>query len=506
MKPREPVIGAVPLIVASTCLLFFLAGSLRSELVAGWAIFQAAFLTIAVQRFQPTAALSATFLAASLVCGLLAQPGGWWIALLHATAAFALAPRPLRIASLVAGAIAVGLPEGNLPDLFQFLLRSSVAISIFGLASSFSLERASSETSAFEPIDLGDDERHEIAPALSVYLQQHLADVSADGVAAYQYDVRAGALEAIVKLGSLPDLIKQRTIVQMGEGLVGASVASGKTIAFYSLLKPPTDAPKGVTWEGAPSVCAPIFDPESASGRPLGAIQICGANVNQASLSALQQLAARLAQALVAARKREAEQIANYQRLSGIVVQVESQSPHTHGHSQRVTAISEMLAKELGLQPELIEKIETAALFHDIGKTRIDPLILNKEGGLTRDEIAQVRQYPLHSEDICGNMGFDADTLFLIRHHGERLDKNGYPDGLEAGKQPLALRILAVADVFDTLACSRSYRGSMSIDERLKELSSLAGVKLDVLAVETLRRLHMQGRLSEIYSSETSAA
>jgi HD-GYP domain-containing protein (c-di-GMP phosphodiesterase class II) len=161
-----------------------------------------------------------------------------------------------------------------------------------------------------------------------------------------------------------------------------------------------------------------------------------------------------------------------------------------------------LLSQELGLENELKEKLCTAALFHDIGKTRVSPEILNKDGKLTEEEKIEIRKYPSYSVDICAGMGFDEDTLFLIRHHGERLDGSGYPAGLDAGKQPLALRILSVADVFDTLACTRAYREALSIDERLKEMAKIAGNKLDILVVETLRRAHVQGRIEPLYTEQ----
>jgi len=258
--------------------------------------------------------------------------------------------------------------------------------------------------------------------------------------------------------------------------------------------------PRNVVWEGAPSLCVPLFDPTSPSGRPLGVLQLVGSQLSMEALPIAQALASRIAEALATVRQREAEQLANFQKLSAIVAQVEEQSPHTRGHSHRVAALCDLLAEELGLEQEVREKLRIAALFHDIGKTRVPPEILNKEGALTDEEKLQIRRYPVYSVEICSGMGFDEDVLFLIRHHGERLDGSGYPNGLDATRQPLALRILEVADVFDTMACTRAYRDALSTEERLRELARLAGTKLDILVVETLRRAHLQGRLNSIYN------
>jgi putative nucleotidyltransferase with HDIG domain len=362
-------------------------------------------------------------------------------------------------------------------------------------------ERTTAQAETLPPVPLENLSHPRFLPQrLSLYLQQHLARVQSEGAVLYLYDLRAGMLDAVLRLGALPDLIKQRARVPMGDGMVGVCAATGRPIAFLSLLKPPPDLPRNVVWEGAPSLCLPLFDPSSPSGRPLGVLQLVGNHLTMEVLPTAQALSARIAEALAAVRRREAEQLVNFQKLSAIVAQVEEQSPHTRGHSHRVAALCDLLAEELGLEPEVREKLRIAALFHDIGKTRVPPEILNKEGALTEEEKLQIRRYPLYSVEICSGMGFDEDVLFLIRHHGERLDGSGYPDGLDAARQPLALRILEVADVFDTLACTRAYREALSTEQRLRELSRMAGTKLDILVIETLRRAHLQGRLDSIYN------
>lgn len=429
----------------------------------------------------------------------------WWVGVL----AGALASWKGRSAlwSLMGSVIALagmGVPAMTPISLGEYALRVLVAL---GVVWGVRYHRDTSESATpsagieFEPVPL-DNLTHPraLTQRLNVYLQQHMGHVGAEGTVLYLYDLRAGALEPILRLGALPDLIKNRGRVLMGDGMAGVCASTGKPIVFLSLLKPPPDLPKNVAWEGAPSMCVPLFDPASPSGRPMGVLQIIGAHLSTETLPKMRALASRIAEALATARQHEAEQLANFQRLSAIVAQVEEQSPHTRGHSHRVAGLCDMLAQELGIESEVREKLRIAALFHDIGKTRIPPEILNKEGKLTDEERMIIRRYPIYSVEICAGMGFDEDVLFLIRHHGERLDGSGYPDGLDATRQPLALRILQVADVFDAMACTRSYRGALTTEERLRELSKMAGVKLDILVIETLRRCHMQGRVEPIYN------
>jgi len=433
------------------------------------------------------------------------HPSLWWVCGLHGAFIVLTRKRTLwRILGLAAGLSGLGTPGEA--GLLEYGARAMVIMAGFGAAYRTQSERQERHASLFEPVSIEDlPHPRFLSQRLSLYIQQNLSTVQAEGVVLYLYDVRTGAMEVFLKLGSLPDIVKQRTRVTMGEGCVGVCASSSRSVVFLSLLRPPQDLPRSVTWEGAPTVCVPLFDPVSPSGRVLGVLQLLGTQLQSEMPQSAQQLATRIAEAVTAIRQREAGQLANFQRLSAIVSQVEEQSPHTRGHSHRVTSLCELLAQELGLENELKEKLCTAALFHDIGKTRVSPEILNKEGKLTEEEKIEIRRYPTYSLEICAGMGFDEDTLFLIRHHGERLDGSGYPLGLDAGKQPLALRILAVADVFDTLACTRAYREAMSTEERLKELAKVAGNKLDILVVETLRRAYIQGRIEPIYREQTQS-
>lgn len=482
-------------------------------LLIGWAILNGMALLFVWQMMHRNGdtgsklqQLPAFFwLGSCLVIAVVSTPSTsslWWISALHGVSVAAVQQRmSWSILGFLAGVSGLGVPGGA--GLWEYAARVLTVIVGFGIAYRLPSTEQAQSTSLFEPVPLANlPHPRFLSQRLSLYLQQNLAHLHAEGVALYLYDIRTGALETSLKLGSLPDLVKQRGRVTMGDGCVGVCAASGRSVLFLSLLKPPQDLPKSVTWEGTPTLCVPLFDPESPSGRVLGVLQLFGTRIQPETQNIAQQLSARISEAVVAIRQREVEQLANFQRLSTIVAQVEEQSPHTRGHSHRVASLCELLSQELGLENELKEKLCTAALFHDIGKTRVSPEILNKDGKLTEEEKIEIRKYPSYSVDICAGMGFDEDTLFLIRHHGERLDGSGYPAGLDAGKQPLALRILSVADVFDTMACTRAYREALTVEERLKELAKIAGNKLDILVVETLRRAHVQGRIEPIYTEQ----
>lgn len=479
----------------------------RHSFLIGWAIFQLLGMLLLWKRgwssvLHPLVALA--WLGSCVAAAFSPQPQWtWWVAGLHAVALAWWYPTLLwRLLAFLGGLAGLGMPGAGAAEALEYATRLLPLLAAFwGLGY---LERQIQPSESIQPDAVPvDDLPHPryLIQRLSLYLQHQLPALGAEGIMLYLYDLSTGTLDVMLKLGSVPELVKHRARVMIDDGCVGICASLGRPIAFLSLLKPPKDLPKTVTWEGMPTLCLPLFDPDSPTGRALGVLQLFGSDLNSERIPLAQQVGTWLAEAIATVRRREAEHIANFQRLSAIVAQVEGQSPHTRGHSHRVAAIADLLAKELGLEEELREKLRTAALFHDIGKTRISSEILNKEGALNEEEKAIVRRYPYYSEEICANMGFDEDTLFLIRHHGERLDGSGYPSGLDASKQPLALRILAVADVFDTMACTRSYRASLSMEERLREMAKLAGSKLDVLVIETLRRAHLQGQLDAIYSS-----
>lgn len=444
----------------------------------------------------------ACWLAAGALLTTSPQPAlTWWVAGLHGAGLVACGATPVwKAIGLLVGFAGLGAPGQN---FMEYAFRAAaVMIGLISLWQKPSERRARS-SEAFEPVAANDAQNKEqLVPALNLYLQNHLPQFQADGAIIYQYNLQSGRLEPLLLFGSLPEAFQAGNSLTLEEGCAGVCAAYGKTVAYLSLLKPPKDLPVSLQWEGRPTICAPLFDPASTSGKAMGALQIFGSDLQARSVTALQQMAARITESLTLIRAREAEQVANFQRLSAIVEQVEEQSPHTRGHSRRVAQLCQFVAADLGLEPELTEKLATAALFHDIGKTRVPSEILNKEGALTDEEKTLIRQYPHHSVDICADMGLDEDTLFLIRHHGERLDGSGYPDQLDASRQPLALRILSAVDVFDTLACTRVYRQSLTMEERLAELARQAGSRLDMMAVETLRRAYLRGQLETIYPAE----
>jgi HD-GYP domain-containing protein (c-di-GMP phosphodiesterase class II) len=178
------------------------------------------------------------------------------------------------------------------------------------------------------------------------------------------------------------------------------------------------------------------------------------------------------------------------QSLLGLANAIEAKDPYTRGHSERVGAWSRRIALGLGLAPTDVETVAQAGLLHDIGKIGVPELILRKRGTLDDAEWSVMRRHPLIGAQIVAPFECLAGAALVIRHHHERRDGSGYPDGLAGDAIPVGARIVAVADVFDALTSERPYRSALPRHAALEHLVSEAGTRLDEAAVAVAIALH----------------
>jgi len=158
---------------------------------------------------------------------------------------------------------------------------------------------------------------------------------------------------------------------------------------------------------------------------------------------------------------------------------VEEKDPYTKGHSNNVRLYAKALADKLGFSEKKIERLEYAALLHDIGKIAISQEILDKPGPLTKKELEIVRQHPIIGERIISNVDFFKDIAPLVRHHHERWDGQGYPDGLRGEEIPFGARLLAVVDSFDAMTSNRPYRNALPLEQVLEIIEKNKGKQFD---------------------------
>ncbi|OKI15140.1 metal-dependent phosphohydrolase [Nocardiopsis sp. TSRI0078] len=167
---------------------------------------------------------------------------------------------------------------------------------------------------------------------------------------------------------------------------------------------------------------------------------------------------------------------------------VETKDYYTRGHCMRVAEGAAMIARELGMPAERVQKIRYAGMLHDIGKLGVPTKVLQKTGRLTDDEYAAIKLHPTRGYEIVREISFLDEALAGIRHHHERLDGRGYPMGLVGMEIPESARVISVADVFDCLTSTRSYRKAWSVDDAIAELRACAGTQFDPRMVEALVR------------------
>lgn len=168
-----------------------------------------------------------------------------------------------------------------------------------------------------------------------------------------------------------------------------------------------------------------------------------------------------------------------YGILKSLVSALEAKDPYTRKHSERVTQYAIAIAVEMNCAEGQIESLRTVGYLHDIGKIGIADRILNKPSGLTPDEYELIKKHPVIGESIVAELGLNKEQRAIIRHHHERWDGKGYPDGLAADDVPLLARIVAVADAFDSMTSLRAYRASMTDADAIKELRANLGKQFD---------------------------
>jgi diguanylate cyclase (GGDEF)-like protein/putative nucleotidyltransferase with HDIG domain len=168
---------------------------------------------------------------------------------------------------------------------------------------------------------------------------------------------------------------------------------------------------------------------------------------------------------------------------------VDARDSYTAGHSRRVQQLALAIGRELGLSQAELDLLGHAALFHDIGKLAIPDAILLKPASLTEDEWALMQRHADEGARIIDRLGFLNDAVPAIRHHHERFDGTGYPDGLKSEEIPLGARIIHVADALDSMLTTRIYHAARPASEALAELRRAAGSQFCPRCVSALERI-----------------
>ncbi|WP_329381841.1 HD-GYP domain-containing protein [Streptomyces sp. NBC_01716] len=200
------------------------------------------------------------------------------------------------------------------------------------------------------------------------------------------------------------------------------------------------------------------------------------------------------------------ERAAHQATIRALVQAVDIKDRYTRGHSERVGRASAMIARELGMDHERLEVLRFAGILHDVGKLGVPTRVLRKDGPLTPEERRVIELHPEYGHEIVRGIGFLGEARLAILHHHERLDGSGYPYGLAGAEIPEFARVVAVADAFDAMTSTRSYRRARPVATALVELRRCAGSQFDPRMVGALvSALDRYGWQTDVTSDEAHA-
>ncbi|MCW7942157.1 metal-dependent phosphohydrolase [Streptomyces hygroscopicus] len=180
------------------------------------------------------------------------------------------------------------------------------------------------------------------------------------------------------------------------------------------------------------------------------------------------------------------ERAAHQATIRALVQAVDIKDGYTRGHSERVGQASMMIARELGMDDDRVEVLRFAGILHDVGKLGVPTRLLRKDGPLTPHERRIIELHPEYGHEMVRGIGFLGEARSAILHHHERLDGSGYPYGLTGPQIPEFARVVAVADAFDAMTSTRSYRRARPVAAALEELERCAGSQFDPAMVRAL--------------------
>lgn len=303
-------------------------------------------------------------------------------------------------------------------------------------------------------------------------------------------------LDIMASIG-VSDSYRQKGALKIGDGVGGYVAKEGVAVAIPNLKKD-----KRVKYtsylqdEGLMSlVSVPI---KNQDGNVVGIISVYKKEEHEfleETVGLLSTFANNVSAAIKNARLFETITKNYYDTIQSLALALEARDHYTRGHSERVTDFAVQIAKNMGISESEIETLRFAGKLHDIGKIAISDRILLKEGKLTLSEYADIKTHPIKGTELLEPLEFLKNILPHIRHHHERYDGKGYPQGLSKNNIPVLARILSVADAFDAMTSVRPYRNALSEDQALKELDKNTGSQFDPQVVEAFQKVINQEKV-----------
>jgi HD-GYP domain-containing protein (c-di-GMP phosphodiesterase class II) len=282
--------------------------------------------------------------------------------------------------------------------------------------------------------------------------------------------------------------------IKIGEGASGIAAAIRKPIIINNVADDPRVMyPKLAQREGIVSFASiPVVFNEEI----LGVISVYfkyPKNITREEIDLLIAFASQAALAIQETRLYQDVHINYFNTIHTLVLAMEARDPYTMRHSERVTQYSIKIARSLKLTDKQVETLNYASKVHDVGKIAISDIVLNKPGKLTIAERALIELHPVKGAEMLEPLSFLRAGIPCVRHHHERFDGAGYPDGIKKEQIPIEARIVACADSFDAMTSDRPYRyRKMTILEAINELELNSGKQFDPYVVPAFVKILKQ--------------
>jgi PAS domain S-box-containing protein/putative nucleotidyltransferase with HDIG domain len=234
-----------------------------------------------------------------------------------------------------------------------------------------------------------------------------------------------------------------------------------------------------------------LFISLEAHGRDIGLMStILMTKPSKELIELLASLGNSIALSIDNAKAYENVKYSYLKTVQSLVSTIEAKDMYTESHSIRVAKYATLIAKELNMDKSDLEDIWVAGVLHDIGKIGISDTILNKKDRLTNEEYQLVKQHPTIAYKIISQIGLNQGIMQAVKHHHERYDGTGYPDGLDGENIDLLSCIISVADAFDAITSERSYKQSKSLMEGIEELNECKGTQFSPLVVDVFSKAY----------------
>jgi len=303
--------------------------------------------------------------------------------------------------------------------------------------------------------------------------------LGADRGSVFLLDKDRGELWSLVAEG---DEVKEIRF-SVDKGIAGYVARTGRTVNIPDAYSDPRfnrEVDRRTGYRTKSILCSPM---KNLQGEVIGVVQILnkleGDTFTKDDEIALEAFAAQAAIAIENALLYAKIEGTYEQTLQALVALLDRRDVETENHSLRVVEYTLLIARKLGFHGKSLRPIKWGALLHDIGKIGIEERILYKPEKLTPEEWEIMKKHPVIGYEALKHIEFLADALPIVRHHHERYDGKGYPDGLKGDEIPIGARIFAIADAFDAMTSDRPYRKAMPVEKALWEIAACSGTQFD---------------------------